>query len=148
MSRYINLLISDKKSNVFIPFTTENLFVVNTRQTAIPEFYNINKNGGSLPTCMQGTKNEIPGIYMDPLNNGQPSQNLTIPALFPAQGKFSLFGRFKPHYQSGLFLDGSPVLCGGQQQWLGGGLPGFNKCLKYDVNNDNWTEIGTTRYYG
>ena len=36
---------------------------------------------------MQGTKSEIPDIHMDPLNNGQPSQNLTIPALFPAQGK-------------------------------------------------------------
>ena len=72
---------------VFSSAPAENLFVLNTRESAIPEFYNINGNGGSLPTCMQGTKGEIPGIYMDPLNNGQPSQNLTIPALFPAQGK-------------------------------------------------------------
>ena len=73
---------------MFSPSSVENLFVLNTRQSAIPEFYNINGNGGSLPTCMQGTKSEIPGIYMDPLNNGQPSQNLTIPAFFKAQGKF------------------------------------------------------------
>ena len=44
--------------------------------------------------------------------------------------------------------DGSPVLCGGQQQWLGGGLPGFNKCLQYNVTGDTWTEIGSTQYYG
>ena len=44
--------------------------------------------------------------------------------------------------------DGSPVICGGQNQWLGGGLPGFNKCLKNDVNSDTWTEIGTTLYHG
>ena len=46
------------------------------------------------------------------------------------------------------FSDGAPVLCGGQVQWLGGGVPGFNKCLKYDAINDDWTEIGTTLYYG
>ena len=35
--------------------------VVNTRYTMTPEFYGV--NGSVLPTCMQGAKNDVPGVY-------------------------------------------------------------------------------------
>ena len=51
-----------------------------------PEFYRLNSSGGSLPTHMQGTKSDIPGVYTSALSNGNPSPNLTTPALFPDAG--------------------------------------------------------------
>ena len=69
--------------------------------------------------------------------------------IVPSPGQVVLLIHLLRVGRKGKYLsDGSPVLCGGQQQWLGGGLPGFNKCLKYNVNSDNWTEIGTTLSYG
>ena len=51
-----------------------------------PEFYRLNSSGGSLPTHMQGTKSDLPGVYTSALSNGNPSPNLTTPALFPDAG--------------------------------------------------------------
>ena len=52
-----------------------------------PEFYRLNSSGGSLPTHMQGTKSDLPGVYTSALSNGNPSPNLTTPALFPDAGE-------------------------------------------------------------
>ena len=114
-----------------------------------PEFYRLNSSGGSLPTHMQGTKSDLPGVYTSTLSNGNPSPNLTTPALFPDAGDVTNFLNTNIIFdEKNTLSDGAPIVCGGQFQWLAGGLPGFNNCSKYDALNDAWTVIGSTLEYG